>query len=312
MSDSVIAAIDIGTNSFHLLIAQVDKKKKINILYKKKKIMRLGSEFGTDKNIISKNEFDQSINILKDFRKKSDKYNAEIFAVATSALREAKNKKEYIQSVKVETGININCVSGKKEAEYIYQGMQSALPLNNKKVLCIDIGGGSTEIILSDKGKIILVTSIKVGAVRMMNKFFPDYNLSEINITKCRNYVGQRITSNRGLKIISKYDLIVGASGTIHASASMIHFHKHKKPLKKPNGFSFTKEEFENIFELVLNKKTPIERLGIKGLEAKRADIIPAGLIILSVIFEFFNIKKIKLSTGALREGICVTAVTSQ
>ncbi len=304
MPNPVIAAIDIGTNSFHLLIAQIDNNN-LKTLYKVKQVMRLTSEYGPKEKIISKKEIKESIKILKGYKRTADKYNAKIFAKATSAVREAKNRKEYIKMVKKETGIKITPISGKKEAEYIYKGMQTALPLKDKKVLCVDIGGGSTEILLGKNNKTILSASVKVGAVRMMNKFFPDYHINNKSINKCRDFVERKINSKiNDWDFDADYDLVAGASGTIHAAASIIHYDKHKKPLTKPNGYSFTKGEFIKIFDKVLNKKTPLERLGIKGLEIKRADIIPAGLIILSVIFDLLKINGMILSENALRSGI--------
>lgn len=304
LSNPVIAAIDIGTNSFHLLVAQIDKKNKLNVFYKVKQIMRLTSELGHKAKIISKQEFNDSIKILKKYNKIADKYNSPVFAKATSAVREAKNRKEYIKKVKDETGIKIHAITGEKEAELIYKGMQTAIPISKEKILCIDIGGGSTEILYGKNGKTMFAESVKVGAVKMMGKFFHDYHLNKKAIIKCRNYVEKKIKLKRDIDFNVNYKLVVGASGTIHATASMIHYSKHKKVLKKANEYKFSKKEFDKIFDKVLNKKTSVERLGIKGLEAKRADIIPAGLIILNVIFELFKIKEIILSENALRSGI--------
>ena len=117
MPNPVIAAIDIGTNSFHLLVAQIDKSNNLKTLYKVKEIMRLTSEHGQKEKTISQSEFKKSIKILKDYKKIADKYKADVFAVATSALREAKNRKEYIKKVREETGIKIKTITGKKEAE---------------------------------------------------------------------------------------------------------------------------------------------------------------------------------------------------
>ena len=146
LSNPVIAAIDIGTNSFHLLVAQIDKKNKLNVFYKVKQIMRLTSELGHKAKIISKQEFNDSIKILKKYKKIADKYNAPVFAKATSAVREAKNRKEYIKKVKDETGIKIHAITGEKEAELIYKGMQTAKPISKEKITCIDIGRRSKEI----------------------------------------------------------------------------------------------------------------------------------------------------------------------
>ncbi|PIW69147.1 MAG: hypothetical protein COW08_08680 [Ignavibacteriales bacterium CG12_big_fil_rev_8_21_14_0_65_30_8] len=300
----VIAAIDIGTNSFHLLIAKINNKNKIQSIYKARNIMRLGTELGGKIKKISKNEIKLSIKILLKYKKIAEKYNAEIFAIGTSAIREVNNRNQYIKKVEKETGINIKVISGKKEAEYIYKGIEKVISIKNKKVLCIDIGGGSTEILYVKKGKTIFSTSIKVGAVRMTNSFFPDDNLNIRSIIECDKFVEKQIKNKRGINFNPDYEIVVGSSGTIHAAASMIYYNRFNKPLKKPNGYSFTRKEFDKMFEKVMDKRTPIERLGIKGLQTKRADIIPAGLIILSVIFDLFKIKRIILSENDLRAGI--------
>ncbi len=304
MSNPIIAAIDIGTNSFHLLVAQIDKRNKLKSLYKIRQIMRLTSELGPKAKIISEQEFKESIKILDKYKKIADEYAALIFAYATSAVRESVNGKDYIKKVKCETGIEIKAIKGKREAELIYKGMQTALSLSDKKVLCLDIGGGSTEILYGVNGKSVFAESVKVGAVRMMGKFFPENILNKNGIDKCRNFIEEKIKSKERIDFKADFNLTVGASGTITAAASMIHYSKYKEPLTKTNGYSFTKKEFDKIYYKVLDNKTPVERLGIKGLEAKRADIIPAGLIILNVIFKLFKIEEIILSENALRSGI--------
>jgi exopolyphosphatase/guanosine-5'-triphosphate,3'-diphosphate pyrophosphatase len=256
---------------------------------------------------ISEEEIDKGLSILKSFKKLADVYNAKVHAVATSAVREAENKKDFLDKVLIETGIKIEVINGRKEAEYIYRGVRKALHYKNKKLLCFDIGGGSTEYILGFNDKIIYGESIKIGAVRLSKKFFPDFMLNEDAIEKCKQYIEHEVKSNKEINFNESFDYAVGASGTILAIAGIINFNRNEKKLKSLNGFIFSKEELREVTNKILEKKTPGERINIEGMEYKRADIIPAGLLILQKSFEIFNIKEMIISEYALREGVVLS-----
>ena len=307
MQNKNYAAIDIGTNSFHLIIVKVEENSALTILDREKEVIRLGSQKGNELSHISEEEIDKGLSILKSFKKLADVYNAKVHAVATSAVREAENKKDFLDKVLIETGIKIEVINGRKEAEYIYRGVRKALHYKNKKLLCFDIGGGSTEYILGFNDKIIYGESIKIGAVRLSKKFFPDFMLNEDAIEKCKQYIEQEVKSNKQINFNESFDYAVGASGTILAIAGIINFNRNEKKLKSLNGFIFSKEELREVTNKILEKKTPGERINIEGMEYKRADIIPAGLLILQKSFEIFNIKEMIISEYALREGVVLS-----
>ena len=147
-----LAAIDIGTNSFHLVIAEVDVKTgRFKILGKEKEVVRLGSG-STDMKYLSGPAMDRGIKVLKRFRIVADAFHADIRAIATSAVREAINKQDFVRRARTETGIRMEIVSGFEEARLIYLGVMQALPVFQKKSLLVDIGGGSTEFLI---GKVI-------------------------------------------------------------------------------------------------------------------------------------------------------------
>lgn len=307
MQNKNYAAIDIGTNSFHLIIVKVEENGALTILDREKEVIRLGSQKGNELSHISEEEIDKGLSILKSFKKLADVYNAKVHAVATSAVREAENKKDFLDKVLIETGIKIEVINGRKEAEYIYRGVRKALHYKNKKLLCFDIGGGSTEYILGFNDKIIYGESIKIGAVRLSKKFFPDFLLNEDAIEKCKQYIEHEVKSNKEINFNESFDYAVGASGTILAIAGIINFNRNEKKLKSLNGFIFSKEELREVTNKILEKKTPGERINIEGMEYKRADIIPAGLLILQKSFEIFNIKEMIISEYALREGVVLS-----
>ncbi len=299
-----LAAIDIGTNSFHLIIVEVTETGELKFLDREREFLRLGSEFGEDLSLISDNEVEKAIVVLKRFSSLANHYKASIRAVSTSAVRESKNKLEFINTMFEQTGIKVETIEGPEEANLIFLGMKNALPLNDKLVLGIDIGGGSTEFIYGVNGKSVFAESVKIGAVRLSKKFFPDFVITQSAVNECNEYVEQQIKLNPNIKTELDIDFAVGSSGTVD-TICLIKQAKSKTKIKtRLNGYEFEKSELDEIYNYVMNLKTPAERAKVKGIEAKRADIIPAGFIILKKVFEIFNIKKMVLSEYALREGV--------
>ena len=303
MDNKKIAAIDIGTNSFHMIIVNMSNDKSFEILDKKRIVMRLASGQGNELKYISDDEMAEAVKILNNFAKLAKKHNAIIRAVATSAVRESQNGNEFVKKVFEETSINTEVIDGQTEANLIYSGIKHSLDIDDKKVLCIDIGGGSTEFIYSDNGKIKYSESVKIGAVRLSKMFFPDFIITDSAIQKCSEYVEQQIINNKNINLEVDIDFSVGVSGTVDSIFFITQFTKYGKINDQLNGYTYSKEEFDQIYNMIMALKYPVERSKVKGMEARRADIIPAGLIILSKIFELFKFDKIKISEYALREG---------
>ena len=309
MPDKFLAALDLGTNSFHLIIVKIDKSGSFKVIDRERETIRLGSGSGYDLKWISPEEIEKAVTILKRFKKLVELYDAEPKAVATSAVREADNNEEFTNKVYKETGIEVEVINGKKEAGLIYLGAQYALSLKDKKVLCVDIGGGSSEFILGDNGEIIFAESVKLGAVRLSKKFFPDFILTEQSIKSCEEYIEQQLLANSKINSSDTFEIAVGASGTLLSIAALIHYSRDNSPLKSLNGFSFSLEELKKITSVVLERKTVEVRKLIKGMELKRADIIPAGLLILNKTFELFKLNSMTISEYGLREGVIVEMV---
>jgi exopolyphosphatase/guanosine-5'-triphosphate,3'-diphosphate pyrophosphatase len=305
-----IAAVDMGTNSFHLIIVQVKSDGSFKIIDREREVIRLGSHKGKEFSFISEGEMEKAVDVLKDFAKIAQFYKAEVRAIATSAVREARNKEEFINRVFEETRIAVEAIGGRIEAELIYLGVQHALDIQNKKILCVDIGGGSTEFLLGENGISEFAESIKIGAVRLSKLFFPDYNLSDSGIDMCRQYIREKIETCTNLHPGYRFDLAVGSSGTIVAAASIISFRRTGKFKKSLNGFSFTNNEIFELTSDVLKCKSPVDRLFIEGMEIKRADIIPAGLLILTEVFQALRLKEMTVSENALREGIIIDTIS--
>jgi len=306
-----IAAIDIGTNSFHLIVVKINNNGNFEIIDREKEVIRLGEGSTGDIKVINQSALERGVTALIRFKGIADSHNAEIRAVATSAVRESYNKNEFIQRVYRETGIQIEVISGTEEARLINLGVLKAVPIYNKKSFILDIGGGSTEFIVSQKGNILFSQSLKIGAVRLSQKFFPDSIVSKARVDACRKWIEGEIFHI--VEKVGQFNLqtAVGSSGTIMSAGLMIYAKRNGSisPLSILNNFEFSKKELDKIEMEILKRKSVEKRKKIPGLDDKRADIIPAGILILSTIFRMLNIDKMIISGYALREGIIIDTI---
>ena len=304
-----IAAIDIGTNSFHLIIAEINPSTgRFKTLAREREIVRLGSG-SADMKYLSDNAMSRGIETLKRFKRMADAARAPIRATATSAVREAVNQDEFKRRVKSETDIKIEIISGMEEARLIYLGVLQALPVFNKQVLLIDIGGGSTEFLIGKQRKIQYDNSLKMGAVRLTHRFFSSKNIDSKSVKLCRQYIsGLMNPISRGVRALDT-EMVVGTSGTILNIASMIQRERDEEPSVRLNNFSFSRDELESIVEKVVRAKDAKQRSKIDGLDPSRSDIIVAGALILEQVFKEFKIKKMTVSEFALREGIILDTI---
>ncbi|MCX6158816.1 MAG: Ppx/GppA phosphatase family protein [Ignavibacteriota bacterium] len=313
MTSKILAAIDIGTNSFHLVTAKVNDKGIVKILSKDKEVVRLGKS-SSDMKYISPDAMERAVSTLKRFKIICDSFNAEIRAVATSATREALNRDEFINKVSERTGINIEVVSGFEEARLIYLGILQAINVYDNRILLVDIGGGSTEFLVGEKGQVHYANSIKLGAVRLTEKFFNEGKFRKENIENARLHVRSLINPIvRHIKE-QKYDFVVGTSGTITTLGSMVYSKNAGEEFSEFNfnNFKYTDTELSGIVKEILGSDNVQQIKLLDGLDSQRADIISAGAIILEQIVKEIGIKDITLSSYALREGILFDTIDKE
>lgn len=299
-----IAAIDVGTNSFHLVVASVNSRGMLLVHEREKENVRLGSSTIKDMRHLEPDAMERGVNAMMHFAKIARSSNAKIIAVATSAVREAENKTDFIERVRELTGVNISVISGVEEGRLIYEGVIHALPVFSKNTLVIDIGGGSTETIIGNGGEVKFVHSTKIGAIRISNNFFPDYETTSERIRACREYIKGLWTPILSRISEDGFDVVVGTSGTI---ASLVAISKAMNGKKIPdvmNGCSATRHDLLRAISKILHTKTVAERMKIPGMDAVRADIILGGSIILESALRYLNIDQVIISGYALREGV--------
>ena len=300
---SVIAAIDVGTNSFHLVVADVDDEGHFEVLTREREPVRLGSG-GEDMKLLEPEAIERGIAVLGRMQRIAIHAGAQsITAVATSAVREADNRNEFAERARVEAGVDIEVVSGVEEARLIHLGVLAAVPLLDKRHLLIDIGGGSTEFVVGDGSKPLLLRSLKLGSIRLTDRFFPEGRTRKRSVRECRNYIRSFLGHLPAEIAALGFETAVGSSGTITALARMCAIRRGDRD-SRTGRLSFTGKELRSLAEDLTSAKTPQERLATEGLEERRADIIVGGALLLSETFALLGIRQMEVSDYALREGI--------
>jgi exopolyphosphatase/guanosine-5'-triphosphate,3'-diphosphate pyrophosphatase len=302
-----VAVLDIGTNSFHLLIGYYTSLNKTKILHQEKLILRLTENSLKNFNTISSSAIEKAVSVILKYKRIAEKYDAYFIVTATSAVRSAKNKNEFLKKIFYDTGIKIKVLSGLEEAKYIFQGVVKNFFENfNKTTLIIDIGGGSTELVFGKSGGIIFAESLDIGAVKLSHRFFPNFILTDKRVTDAQKYVENKIFTITENSKIPEAELIIGTSGTILNVGMILKSIQNKSVVerKEMNDFELTAEKIFEIEKKILSLKKPSERNKIVGLEKGRGDIIAAGIIILSSVFRILKLKQMKISLYGLREGI--------
>lgn len=299
----VLAAIDIGTNSVHLVVARMSGEGRFEVITRHKEVVRLG-EVGDDQiRSITPDAMARGIDALRRCRSVLDTYGAPVAAVATSAVREADNGADFIEAARVEAGIDVEVISGYEEARLIQLGVLQALPVFDKSVLLCDIGGGSTEILIGQGGEVDLVRSFKLGAIRITQRFFPGGVVERGSLKKAKKFVDARLAPFAREAAAKKWDVAVGSSGTIECLTAMVLATEGSEP-RSLNGSVVSRVQVASALASLVEAATPLERAAIAGVESARSDIIVGGAVILDRVMELLDIEEITFSDYALREGV--------
>lgn len=311
-----IAAIDVGTNSIHMVVVKVNPEiPAFNIIDTEKSTVRLG-EGSKDTGALHPDAIARAIAALRRCREVAQAYKVEqIQAVATSAVREALNGRTFIRAVEAELGLKINVISGSEEARRIYLGVLSGIEFNNQPHVIIDIGGGSTELILGDGQDPRSLSSTKVGAVRLTDEFITTDPVSTCEFERLQAYVRGLlewpIEELRSQLSADEIPTLIGTSGTIE---SILKLHACEVMGACPtslHGHVLTLDDLNTLIHK-LRKLTYEERCTMPGMTERRAEIILAGAIILAEAMTLLKLDAITACERALREGIVVDWMMKQ
>lgn len=298
-----IAVFDIGTNSIHLLIVEVYKDLSFDILGHEKDVTRLGDGSFEEK-MLTEDAMTRGLDVMERFYKiaKSSQVRRMV-AVATSAVREAKNGGEFVNRVSKRTGLKVQVITGEEEARLISLGAKSSVETRGKRALVVDIGGGSMELILGVGEKNLFLESYKLGVARLTDHFISHDPPTKKELRKLETHIVR--TLKKPVKKIRKigFSMVIGTAGTMINLASVSHEREEDKPLDLVNHYTLKTSALEKVHE-ELAASTQYERIRMPGLDPKRADIIVAGSVLVSTLTRLLKTDRIILSDKGIREGI--------
>jgi exopolyphosphatase/guanosine-5'-triphosphate,3'-diphosphate pyrophosphatase len=305
---TALAAIDIGTNSIHLVVARHLGDDGFEILTREKDMVRLGHG-GSDMKDLALDAIDRGVAALQRMRRIADSYGAPVRAVATSATREATNAATFLDRARREAGVEIDVISGVEEARLIQLGVLQTVPVFDKRMLLVDIGGGSTEVLVGERSETLAARSFKLGAVRLTDRFFPGGVVDGPgDVKRCREYVRSTLAHFEREVREHGFDVAVASSGTAEAVAAMVAARRGVVP-RTFNCFEFTREELAAVTGALARRATPAGRAKVAGLDSARADIAVAGALILDTLADVFGVGSFTFSEGALREGVLIDTI---
>jgi len=287
------AGIDIGTNTLLLLILSKDDSGVMSIEKDVHRIARLGEgihESGT----ISKIAIDRTSNILKEYAQILKEYDAiQVHIVATSAMRDAQNRSEVLQELEIIIGYPIHCISGNQEAIYTYLGSKEQY----KNPIILDIGGGSTEYITGNEGDFNIL-SLDIGAFRLHDMYMNSLPLSKINLEHAKTYIRQYIQQ---LPIQVQNSIIATAGTPTTLAAIQLGIDDLSNP--QIHGYVLSLEAIEEMTHTLVHSSLE-DILAIPGVHPQRADILPAGALILYEILRHVKADSCIVSKKGLRFGV--------
>ena len=305
-----LAAIDIGTNSVHGVVARItatDGGPRIEVLDREKEVVRLGESAG-DMRELSPAAIERAVRALDRFRQVAAVHDAPITAVATSAVREADNRDEFIDRARLEAGVYVEVISGVEEARLIHLGVLQAVRVCERRLLLCDIGGGSTELLVGLRGEVLASRSLKLGAIRLTRRFFDGERVHPGAVDACRRFVRETLApfarEVRGLGV----EVAVGSSGTIESLAEMAALRSTGVRPRTVRNLRLTGEDLAEVIAALLEAPTNAARAELTGLDPNRADIILAGALILEQVMAELRVDELVVSDNALREGVLLDA----
>src|SRR5579883_1352736 len=308
--ERILAAIDVGTNSIHMVVVRIQPDlPAFTIVAREKTTVRLGDRDRQTGNLTDE-AMERAMDALKRCQDIAKSLNVEqTIAVATSATREAPNGRDFLQRVEAELGLWINLISGPEEARRIYLGVLSGMNFNEQPHIIIDIGGGSTELILGDGREPRTLSSTKVGAVRLTAEQITTDPISNTEFQTLQAYIRgmlERPVEELQAQLQPGETLrLVGTSGTIETLA-IIHARAKTGAVPSPlNGYEFSLKDLRETVNR-LRRLSVVERMQIPGINDRRAEIILAGALILQEAMTLLGMESIVICERSLREGVIV------
>lgn len=297
-----VAIIDMGTNTFHLLVGVIGEKG-VTTLFKDKRPVRIGKG-GINKGYITDDAQIRAIDTLRDFKTIIEREQVEsVHAIATSAIRNAKNGIELVDKIKTATGIQVRIISGEEEADYIYYGVSKALPLGEQTSLIMDIGGGSVEFVICKGEEVYWKRSFEIGAQRLVDMFHGHDPITPQDIAELEAYLNEKLEDLA--VFMQKYQptVLIGSSGTFDTLSEIYRAaYKVDLPANSTELPITLKSYFEVHQDLITMNRE--QRLAIPGMIEMRVEMIVVASCLVHYLIKKYNLKDMRVSAYALKEGI--------
>ena len=293
-----IAAIDVGSNSLHMVVAQADPDGSLTTLWRMKEMVGLGRISFPSKRL-SADAMERAMATLRRFQQAARARGCEkILAVATSAVREAENGGDFLRRARRELGVTVKVVSAKDEARLIYLGVRHAADLSTRPHFILDIGGGSVEFIVGDKTKPLLLESRKLGAARMTAQFVKTDPISPEDLKALSTHFEKELSPVCESVLALKPVAALGTSGTLENLSAMC----AAADKNEPNGV-IERDALSRLLTKLIESRAK-DRATMQGLDDQRKDQILAGALLVSELLRRLNLNEIRVCKSALREGI--------
>jgi exopolyphosphatase/guanosine-5'-triphosphate,3'-diphosphate pyrophosphatase len=303
-----IAIIDLGTNTFNLLVADFTGKTH----YSEKQSVGLGKG-GINQGVITKDAFERAIQTMQYYKNKAAEWNPEaLIGIATSAVRNANNGQELVEAIMQQTDIVVRIISGLEEAKYIYKGVQKAMNLGNQMNLIIDIGAGSVEYIIGNNEYIAWSQSYEIGALRLFENFHTSDPFPNQNIDRLNEYLSKQLASLFEAVKLYKPQTLIGSSGTFDTLAE-IDFRKQNPAgeyIENSECYLELSDYYSIANQLIQHNRE--NRMAIPGMIEMRADMIVVACLLINFTIEQFELKNIRISSFSLKEGILASLLNDE
>ena len=294
-----IAIMDLGTNTFHLMVADPGGR----ILHRERQPVKIGKG-GINQGVIRDDAVKRAVACMLTFRQQLDAMGVTRFrAIGTSALRSAQNGPDVVRQIFQETGIAVEVISGEQEALYIYYGVRKAIPLGNTPALILDIGGGSVELILADNNTVHWKASLDIGAQRMMELYQRHDPIIAEELEALSARYAQALAPLSPVVAQWKPQTLVGSSGTFDTLSEM-YCARTGVPYQPdaPESPLTVKAFWEIHADLITRDRAA--RMGLPGMIDLRVDMIVVASALIAFLLERYGFKEIRVSSYSLKEGV--------
>jgi len=307
------AIIDLGTNTFNLLIAESKPGRGFKILWDKKLPVKLGSG-GIGRRLILPDAMERAYSALAEHQETIRAFGVtHAKAFGTSGIRTATNGKDFVQSIQDKFGFDVEIISGNREAELIYKGIRASVALTENPVLILDVGGGSNEFIIGNKDSMFWRRSYKLGVARLLEFIKPSDPITPEEVRKAETRFRDTLKDLTRTAPGYRFDTLIGASGSFETFASLLQASKGDR-YTIPDGESSQEIDLDDYRELYFHlvQSSAVERCQMPGMEPIRVDYIVLAAVFVTFVLSHFSIKRLIQTQYSLKEGAMAEMIELQ